>query len=258
MAVFPEAPADGRRHARNIALAASLTGLMVLALRFGIRAARISGAGLPGAVDPVMLGIVWESPLGTAALWRATGEVLILALLLKTSAAKYLALAGALLVAVSYTFVGHSLGEPRWGLAFLLTCHLIAAAFWVGSLAPLRTATHHQGAAELLHRFGRIAMVTVAVLGIAGLAFAGLMTGSFSALVTTAYGRTLLVKLMVVSGLMLLAARNKWRLVPDFATGTPDASRRLRRSIGVEAMAVCLILLTTATLTSVTTPPVNL
>ncbi|WP_295313072.1 CopD family protein [Roseobacter sp.] len=258
VAVFPAAPADARRLARQVALAAALTGLIVLALRFGIRAARISGAGVPGAIDPVMLGIVWESPLGTAATWRAGGEVLILALALKTSAGKYIALVGALLVAASFTFVGHSLGDPRWGLALLLTCHLFAAAFWVGALAPLSVATRHRSGAELLHRFGRIAVFTVAALGIAGLGFAWLMTGSASALFTTAYGRTLLVKLAVVAGLMLLAARNKWRLVPDLASGAPGSAHRLRRSIAVEAVAVCLILLATATLTSVTTPPVNL
>ena len=63
------------RLAQRLAIIAALTGLAVLALRFGIRAARISGMGFEGTTDPMMLGFVWESPLGTAAIWRGIGEI---------------------------------------------------------------------------------------------------------------------------------------------------------------------------------------
>ena len=65
-------------------------------------------------------------------------------------------------------------------------------------------------------------------------------------------------KLGVVSGLIALAALNKWRFVPALASGAPAAVSHLRRSIQIEAGAVLLILLATAALTSITTPPVNL
>jgi len=84
------------------------------------------------------------------------------------------------------------------------------------------------------------------------------MTGSLSALLSTAYGWTLLAKLGVVAGLMVLAALNKWRFVPALASGDPTTASHLRRSIQIEALAVLLILLATATLTSITTPPVNM
>jgi putative copper resistance protein D len=57
---------------------------------------------------------------------------------------------------------------------------------------------------------------------------------------------------------MVLAAFNKWRFVPALASGEPTAVPHLRRSIHIEALAVLLILIATATLTSITTPPVNL
>lgn len=255
---FPDASSDVRRMARKIAVIAALIGLAVLALRFGIRAARISGMGLPGAVDPMMLGFVWDSPLGTAAVWRGAGELLIVALLIEGVVGLGAGLIGAVLIAASYTFVGHSLGDPRWLLASLLTLHLLAAAFWVGALFPLRKAVSQPGGALLLHCFGTIASITVALLVAVGLVFAWLMTGSVFALVTTAYGWTLLIKLGVVAGLMILAALNKWRFVPALASGEPSAALHLRRSIQVEAVAVLLILIATATLTSITTPPVNL
>ena len=256
--VFRSSSNDVRQLARKVAVIAALIGLAVLALRFGIRAARISGMGLSGAVDPMMLGFVWDSPLGAAAIWRGAGELLVVALLIRGIVGLSAGLIGALLIAVSYTFVGHSLGDPRWLLASLLTLHLLAAAFWIGALLPLRHAVGQPEGARLLHRFGNVASLTVALLVVVGLIFAWLMTGSFSNLLLTAYGWTLLAKLGVVSGLMALAALNKWRFVPALASGTPAAVPHLRRSIQIEAIAVLLILLATATLTSITTPPVNL
>lgn len=256
--VFRSSSNDVRQLARKVAVIAALIGLAVLALRFGIRAARISGMGLSGAVDPMMLGFVWDSPLGAAAIWRGAGELLVVALLIRGIVGLSAGLIGALLIAVSYTFVGHSLGDPRWLLASLLTLHLLAAAFWIGALLPLRHAVGQPEGARLLHRFGNVASLTVALLVVVGLIFAWLMTGSFSNLLSTAYGWTLLAKLGVVSGLMALAALNKWRFVPALASGTPAAVPHLRRSIQIEAIAVLLILLATATLTSITTPPVNL
>ena len=256
--VFRSSSNDVRQLARKVAVIAALIGLAVLALRFGIRAARISGMGLSGAVDPMMLGFVWDSPLGAAAIWRGAGELLVVALLIRGIVGLSAGLIGALLIAVSYTFVGHSLGDPRWLLASLLTLHLLAAAFWIGALLPLRHAVGQPEGARLLHRFGNVASLTVALLVVVGLIFAWLMTGSFSNLLSTAYGKTLLAKLGVVSGLMALAALNKWRFVPALASGKPTAVPHLRRSIQIEAIAVLLILMATATLTSITTPPVNL
>lgn len=256
--VFANASADVRQLARKIAVIAALIGLSVLALRFGIRAARISGMGLPGAFDPLMLGFVWDSPLGTAALWRGAGQLLVAGLIIKGVIGLGAGLIGAVLIAVSYAFVGHSLGDPRGLLAALLTLHLLLAAFWIGAFIPLHRAVGQPDGAALLHRFGHIASVTVALLVAAGLAFAWLMTGSFCALILTAYGWTLLAKLGLVTGLMALAALNKWRFVPALTAGVPSAVHHLRRSIHIELCAVVLILLATATLTSVTTPPVNL
>lgn len=258
IATFRTAPDNVVNLARKIAIIAALIGLAVLALRFGIRAARISGMGVSGAVDPMMLGFVWDSPLGTAVIWRSAGAFLIVGLLVKGHVGLGAGLIGALLIACSYTFVGHSLGDPRLLLAGLLTIHLLVAAFWVGALAPLHRATGQTKGAALLHRFGLIASGAVTILVIVGVIFAWLMIGSLSGLVTTAYGWTLLTKLAVVAGLMGLAALNKWRLVPALKSGQPGAITRLHRSIKVEALAVALILIVTATLTTITTPPVNL
>lgn len=106
---FPAAPVRVNRLARQIAIGAALCVLVVLALGFGIRAGRIAGMGLSGMTDPMMLGLVWDSPLGTAALFRGGGAVLILGLLLSGPLGRLLAVVGAVLVALSYAMIG-----TRW------------------------------------------------------------------------------------------------------------------------------------------------
>ncbi|QFT45381.1 Copper resistance protein D [Roseivivax sp. THAF40] len=246
------------RLAKRMAAVAACIGLAVLALRFGIRAARISGMGLSGATDPMMLGFVWQSPLGAAAIWRGIGEAAVLTVLLPGLMGIIVPLFGAIAIAISYTLVGHTLGDPRGVLAGLLTVHLLAVAFWVGALIPLYRAARTAQGAALLHRFGESAVWSVAALVVAGALLTWLLSGSLSAIFGTAYGIGLLTKVGVVCLLLTLAAGNKWRLVPALSADLPGADTALRRSILAEGIAVAAILLVTATVTTVTTPPVNL
>ena len=258
VATFRAAPGAAVALARRLAVIAVLATLVLLALRFGIRAGRISGMGPAGAVDPMMLGLIWDSPLGNAAMWRITGAALILGLCVDGALGRAAGLLGAVMLALSYTLVGHALGEPRVWLAGLLAVHLLAVAFWVGALAPLHAATALPQGAALLHQFGVIASFIVAALVLVGLVFAWLMIGSVGGLIGTAYGLTFLAKLGAVAALLGLAAGNKLRRVPALTAGAAGAAKGLRRAIRLEGVAVALILLATATLTSVTTPPVNL
>lgn len=256
--VFREAPEEVLRLARTISLCAALVCVAVLALRFGIRAARISGMGIDGMTDRVMLKIIWESPLGSAATMRAIGAFLVLMSVMGGAIASVVSLIGSVLIAISFTQVGHSLSEPRWLLSGLLTLHLLAVGFWVAALMPLHRAAALETGGALLSRFGRVASMTVPMLALVGLVFAYLMTGSLSALFTTAYGWTLLLKVSFFAVLLALAAKNKFSLVPALATESESAVKRLRRTIKIEGLAVLMILTTTASLTTITTPPVNL
>lgn len=258
LALFPEASSMVRRVARRLAIAAAILGLAVVAVRLGLRAARLSGQGLAGAVDPVMLSLLWQSPVGTATAMRAMGEALVLALLLPGWMGLVPALAGTGLVAASYGMVGHALDLPGPAFVAILAVHLLAVALWVGALAPLRHAASGPEGVALLERFGRIAVWVVAGLLAAGMAMVWLLTGSLGALFGTTYGLVLLAKVAGVAGLLSLAAANKTRLVPALAAGRDGAAVALRRSIAAEMAVVAAILAVTATLTSVVTPPVNL
>jgi len=255
LAAFPEARPEVRRLARRMAVAAALLVLAILTLRFGIRAARISGMGVAGMTDVMMLGLIWDGPMGTAALWRGTGAALVLGLMLPGRAGLVAGLVGAGALAVSFAMVGHSVGEPRALLGGLIVVHVLAIAFWIGALAPLHRAAALPNGAALLHRFGRLASWTVAALIFAGTVFAWRVSGSLVALLGSAWGWVLIAKLVGVAGLLILAALNRWRLVPALSRDDAGAIRALRCSIAVEGGIVALVLLATATLTTVTTIP---
>ena len=81
------------------------------------------------------------------------------------------------------------------------------------------------------------------------------LVGDVTALITTGYGLNLLGKIAAVLVLLGAATANKLRFVPAMRRGDPVAAVRLRRSIAVEWLAVCIILLVTATLTTLQHPP---
>ncbi|TIL56109.1 MAG: prepilin-type N-terminal cleavage/methylation domain-containing protein, partial [Mesorhizobium sp.] len=62
-----------------------------------------------------------------------------------------------------------------------------------------------------------------------------------AALLETAYGRLLLVKLALLLFLFTLAAINRWRLSGPAQAGETEVQRRLVRSIGIEMLIVLAI-----------------
>ena len=146
--------------------------------------------------------------------------------------------------------------------------HLIATTAWIGGLLPLllalralrraEPATSAGSASRLVARFTALATSSVIVL---------VATGSYSAfhhigqpreLLTTTYGRSLSLKLLLFGVLLLLGGYNRWRIHPRLAPASAvDAAaplvRRLRRSIAIELAAGAIVLLTVGMLTAV--PP---
>ena len=70
------------------------------------------------------------------------------------------------------------------------------------------------------------------------------------ALLTSAYGLTLLAKIGLVAGLLGLAARNRFRIVPALQAGDLSAVRNLRDSIDREIIFALVILAMSSLLTS--------
>jgi len=141
-----------------------------------------------------------------------------------------------------------------------LILHLLAVALWIGVLTPLyrlaSSSTRYASAADLGHQFGLVASVTVPVLIVVGSYMGYQLVGSFTALIETGYGQTLIIKILLFSGLLGLAAANKLRFVPALRLGDPVAASHLSKSIYVEWLFILAVLGMTAVLTTNLTLPI--
>jgi len=259
---FPTLPDDEQRRVARMGIITAWVGIALVMLQWPLQAGYLGGGNIAAATDPMLLGIVFDSAQGNRLMLSVVGLLLVQAFQFNQPALPKLnislSLAGILLLLLAFTQVGHSANSPRLLLAGLLMVHLLAAAFWVASLWPLYCLAGNRhdpaNAAQILTRFGQIAMVVVGLLVVAGITLAAWLTGGPLALLTTDYGQLLAGKIMIVAILLLLAAANKWRWVPAFERGEINASRQLQRSIAVEILLVMVILLITAILTTTTSP----
>ncbi|MYK57813.1 MAG: copper-binding protein [Rhodospirillaceae bacterium] len=255
--VFRRETGAAHRRIRGQASALALLALAAAGFGFLLRGAAMTGDA-SGMTDPEMLGLLWRNPPGNRLVLLGSGLLLVLAGLRAPRIGLWIAGAGGLLALWSFARIGHIPDAGPLLLQALLVLHLAAAAFWIGILSPLRRLAAQpeelSAAAELGYRFGRIAAVTVPVLVAAGIVMAWRLLGDVSALATTGYGLTLLAKIAGVAVLLGAAAYNRLRFVPAMRRGEPAAAARLRRAIAVEWLAVCAILLVTATLTTIQHP----
>ena len=232
-----------RRWMLGLALAGIALNLGVVPLRVLVLTAGAS------AFDGDVLAAVLASRNGDA-LWirLAALGALALAAARPGRMADALAGAGALAVAASYAALGHSmLFQPRQELAGLVTLHLLAVAFWAGSLPPLAWAAA-RGQAAPIEAWSRAALWAVAVVAATGLALAVLLVRRGDLLLAGWYGWALLAKLALVGAMLALAARHRWSLVPRLAAGGGGA---LARSIRIETVLALLVAWAAAELVSV-------
>jgi copper transport protein len=142
---------------------------------------------------------------------------------------------------------GHASQAPLAPLSVAVDAiHLTAVAIWTGGLACLTAvllrvprALPEGGralASATLTRFSRVALWSVIVISVTGLARATGELSSPAQLLTTGYGRDLMLKTSLLAPLLLIARRNR-RLVAALVGGLTPTAARLRtvaRSVQVE------------------------
>jgi putative copper export protein len=243
--------AQGLAHLRRWLLGAALVGVALSLLALPLRVAVLSGSS---AWDAATWQAVMISRIGDAFWIRLAGLGLLALAAAPLRAAPALAGMGALAVAASFAAMGHStLFRPRQELAALVTLHLMALAFWVGSLPPLARAAA-RGDAALIRDWSRAGVVAVAVLAATGGALAALLLLSPASLAGSWYGWALIAKLLLVAALVAVALRHRLVLTPALAEGAPGAGARLARSIRIEMIVALLVFWAAAELVSVHPP----
>ena len=225
--------------------------------RLPLRASFLMGGTWQGGTDPMMLAMVWDSPLGTGISLRLIGLGLVLLILVPGRAGRSLAAFGACLVALSFVLRGHALEEPRLILGALITLHILGLAFWIGAFAPLYRIAGEAGATDagtVAHEFGRNALWVVGMLTGAGVITLWILTGDIFEALYTPYGQFFALKLTMFVVVMGFAAWNKLRLTPALLRQDRSASTKLRQSVRLEAALIGAILMMTAALTTVSAP----
>ena len=236
-----------RRWAVHLSVAAFAAAL--LTLPFAVM--DVSGDGLRGLGDSLARKVVLDGGDYQSVVARAAGLILLVVALRLRRTSRLMLVVSAVLIIGSFLLMGHVRTHgPRAAVLAATFAHVGAAAAWFGGLlglaAGLRRARADMAASgRLLATFARMMSVVLAVLLAAGVGLAVLYLPSPRALVETAYGEVLLLKLAVLAAALVLSTANHRRLVPAAKTGNAAAVRVLRVNIAAEQVLLVTVLVIT-------------
>ncbi|GLZ33132.1 copper resistance protein [Lentzea sp. NBRC 105346] len=226
------------------------------------QAAWVAGKG-PELSWPVVEPVL-HSPFGRVWVARTLLWVLALVVLIDLSrrgrtAARSLAWrVGAIAVGLGVLrtngMTGHALDLPGWGQVVVFV-HLLVVCVWVGGLAVLLLAVlpsrDRDVLTDVLPRYSKLAMFSVATITAAGALLAWRLVGSLDALLHTGYGRTLLLKLVIFAAMLLAGLASKTWVDRRLAVAT--TARGITLSVAFETVLAVVVLGVAAFL--VTTAP---
>lgn len=162
------------------------------------------------------------------------------------------------LVTVSYLFDGHTVtASPSVVARTADLLHVIGGGVWFGGLVTMAWLFASRvkrrvpvDAAPIAVRFSRVAAAALATVGLAGVALAWTILDSASELVSTPWGRLLLVKVLLVTAAASIGVYNHYRVIPNLESDGTDeiAAARLTRLVTIESTILLVVLLVTAAL----------
>jgi putative copper resistance protein D len=139
-------------------------------------------------------------------------------------------------------------------LAAVIDCaHLLAACAWLGGLVQFSLLSN-DNMVTATPRLRRLITVAVAALLSAGIYAALLHVPSFDALVNSAYGRVLLIKLALLAVLVALGASNRFHHIPGLLIRRRPGPQRVRDTVRMEVVVGALVLLLSALLGALPMP----
>ncbi len=240
------------RGAAAAGLASAVFLLVAMAMVFARQLAEFRDPFVPWQDDAsLLLSTRW----GSAWRWGVAGSLVLLGSF--AAARRGLAIGwstgalSCLAVGAFPAFTGHA-SSGEWTRLTIPAdiVHVWTVGAWIGSLAVIllleRAERRRSGGGSvlplLIPRFTPLALVSVALLTLTGALASWVHLESPAALVTTAHGRLLLTKLVIVSLVFALGARNFRRIAPRLSE--PDGPPALRRSatweIGLALLAIAV------------------
>jgi putative copper export protein len=227
-----------RRRLRRCVIGGVLVLMVTTIGQLILRAQVMSGGSVVAAMS-VLPQVLLQTHFGM--IWVIRGALLLavgIAAVAPTRAARWSALALATGVAATTSMTGHA---ADWGDATssvgIDLVHVWAASAWTGGLLALNVAVFVDAGAwpanlfpRIARRFSTLAGWCLAVVIASGIYNAVIQVSPPAALVRTAYGRILIVKILLVLGLAMLGAVSRYGIVATLGRVEPaGASARLFR-----------------------------
>jgi putative copper resistance protein D len=162
----------------------------------------------------------------------------------------------AALILVASVMTSHAMArlDYRFPLAIVTALHQGATATWLGGLfyllVSIPRAADNDSARQLIARFSKLALMSVAILAAAGFTLGYAYVGSVNAIYGTSYGIMVATKVVLFATLLLLGALN-FQIAHSPSGGAVIAS--LKRFGEAEIGIGITVILTAASLTSL--PP---
>lgn len=251
----------------------AVIGFHGVLLGFLVQVGLINDSGLAGMIDWGMISILLDTGLGDVTLVRlvafmlaGVSSVITLRKLqraninLKDPKIRILflwQLAALVTLAFAQRVTGH-VSVLSFVAQVSIALHFTAFALWIGCLYPflqLSRSLDLEVLQKTLKQFGGDAIVILCTLFLGGVLMLYELLESPMALISTDYGRALLVKLGLVVGILGVAAMNKLIIVPELVSSGSTA--RLQRSIRYEIAIAVAILFVTSYLSTIVGPTGN-
>lgn len=250
----PQMPAGAGRAGALLQRLAGFGVVVLLAAEVLALLAQTASLAGGNALDPAAVGDALSSSFGRVLAQRVAIALLLWMLVGVTDngvlhdRAGRLALGLGALMAVVDTEASHIAGpDPSWPGAAATTIHVAAMAVWAGGLVALlgvwRLLERSTNRDALLRRFGRLAALCLALLVATGAVMTLLRLKVAGDLSSTAYGRTLVVKLAMVAAAVLLAYAGRRAML-----------RRRLRWWSMEAASLAAVLVLAGLLVSLPPP----
>ena len=251
-------PTDGEAWWATTARAVALAGFAATLLTVAFTVMVVAGDGVRGLGDGLARDAVLRGPTYEAALARCGGLALVAAGFslrrLTWSTRRAVLLAGGLLTSGSFLLAGHARSHgPAAVVMLCLLAHVIGASGWAGGLVGLTVTLRRRSVdpaqrARVLVAFAGLMTGVIAMLLAGGVGLGLLYLSSWHALVSTAYGQVLIVKVGLVAGMLVVSASNHYRLVRPAARGDLSTLAALKMNVAVEQIGFVTVLLITEVL----------
>lgn len=245
---------------RSAILAAALAAAFVSSVLWFLAQAQVmSGMPLESLSQETLYGVLFDTEFGRVSLVRfglAIVLAIALALLREEKRSNAIAIAASVIalgLLSSIAWTGHANGDQGQNRIIHLSSdvmHLLAAGAWLGALPALASILFNarrdasgralELAALATRRFSILGIAAVSTLVLTGIVDAWFTVGSLPALLGTDYGRLLSLKLMLFSGMLALAAMNRFRYSPQLLQaagyGREASCREALSRLGVNTM----------------------